>query len=203
LHSRTRPTPTALAWPVCTARVAHGHSAGSARVHSARGPRPQRWLGPVHSVRGPRLARPASACVARGCGSGHHSPGVHRGVVGGGATSTEVEQTTALENPWRRGYPPGMGVETIAHRSSLSTGRGRKTGSAMVFFDEVRAPVAGGGPATGRRWRVSSGGDAETMTAPGGMAHLAWHRPATAASSRRSDSSGCESRTAARRLRTG
>jgi hypothetical protein len=44
-----------------------------------------------------------------------------------------------------------MGVEAIAHRSSLSTGRGRKIGSAVAFSDEARAPVAGGGPATGRR----------------------------------------------------
>jgi hypothetical protein len=59
----------------------------------------------------------------------------------------------ALEHPRRRGYPPGMGVEAIAHRSSLSTGRGRKTGSATVFSDEARAPVAGGGPTMGRRER--------------------------------------------------
>jgi hypothetical protein len=47
----------------------------------------------------------------------------------------------------------GHGVETIAHRSSLSTGRGRKTGSAAAFSDEARALVAGGGPAMGRRER--------------------------------------------------
>jgi hypothetical protein len=65
----------------------------------------------------------------------------------------EVEQKTALEHPRWRGYPPGMGVEAIAHRRSLSAGRGRKTGSAAAFFDEARAPVAGGGPASG--WRES------------------------------------------------
>jgi hypothetical protein len=64
----------------------------------------------------------------------------------------EAEQKAVLEHPRWRGYPPGMGVEAIAHRSSLSTGRGRKTGST-TFIDEARAPVAGGGPATGRRER--------------------------------------------------
>jgi hypothetical protein len=46
-----------------------------------------------------------------------------------------------------------MGVKAIAHRSSSSTGRGRKTGSAAAFSDEARAPVAGGGPASGWRER--------------------------------------------------
>jgi hypothetical protein len=61
-----------------------------------------------------------------------------------------------LKHPRWRGYPPGMGVEAIAHRSSLSTGRGRKTGSAAAFSDEVRALVASGGPAMERRERVLS-----------------------------------------------
>jgi hypothetical protein len=92
--------------------------------------------------------------VARGPRrSGHRSPGARRGAAGGGATLVEVEQTTALEHPRRRGYPPGMGVEAIAHRSSLSTGRERKTGSAAAFSDEARAPVAGEGPTTERRER--------------------------------------------------
>jgi hypothetical protein len=59
----------------------------------------------------------------------------------------------ALQHPRWRGYPPGMGVEAIAHRSSMSTGRGRKTESAAAFSDEARAPVAGGGPASGWRER--------------------------------------------------
>jgi hypothetical protein len=67
-------------------------------------------------------------------------------------------------------------------------GRGRKTGSAAAFFDEARSLVAGGGPTTGRQRRVSGG--AETMTAPGGMAHLAWRRLAMEASARCSDSTG-------------
>jgi hypothetical protein len=145
--------------PSCTVRAAHAHSVGSTRVHSARDPWPQRWLGPVHSARGPRLARPASACSAcdgvvrraSACRSGHCSLGMCRGAAGGGATSVEVEQMAALEHPQRRGYPSGMGVEAIAHRSSMLMGRGRKTGSAAAFSDEVRAPVAGGGPATVRR----------------------------------------------------
>jgi hypothetical protein len=62
----------------------------------------------------------------------------------------EVEQRKALEHPRQRGHPPGMWVEAIAHRSFLPTGRGG-TGSAMAFSDEVRASVAGGGPASG--WR--------------------------------------------------
>jgi hypothetical protein len=49
-----------------------------------------------------------------------------------------------------------MEVEAIAHRSSSSTGRGRKTGSATTFSEEARALVAGGGPATGRRERELS-----------------------------------------------
>jgi hypothetical protein len=129
--------------------------------------------------------------------SGHRSLGTRRGAAGGGAIAAEVEQTTALEHPRRRGYPSGMGVEAIAHRSSLLTGRGRKTGSASAFSNEARAPVAGGGPATGRRRRVSSSGGAETTTAPGGTAHLA-----TVAPARRSDSSGGEPRIAGRWLRT-
>jgi hypothetical protein len=108
----------------------------------------------------------------------------------------------ALEHPRRRGYPPGIGVEAIAHRSSLSTRRGRKTGSAVAFSDEARAPVAGGGPTTGRWRRVSGGGGAETTTAPGGTAHLARRRSAMAASVWCSNSSGGEPRTAERQLRT-
>jgi hypothetical protein len=116
---------------------------------------------PVSTARGPWLAGPASACAARDDASqrasarrsGHRSPGTRRGAAGGGATVAEVEKTTALEHPRRRGYPLGTGVEVIAHRSSLSTGRGRKTGSAAAFSDEARAPVAGGGLATERRER--------------------------------------------------
>jgi hypothetical protein len=127
--------------------VAHAHSAGSDRGHSARGP---------------QLAGPASAYAARDgvarCASahrsGHHSPGAWCGAAGSGATVVEVEQKTVLEQPRRRGYPPGMGVEAIAHRSSLSTGRGRKTGLAAAFSNEARALVAGGGPASGWRERV-------------------------------------------------
>jgi hypothetical protein len=63
----------------------------------------------------------------------------------------EAEQKAVLEHPRWRGYLPGMGEEAIAHRSSLSTGRGRKTGSTAAFSDEVRAPVVGGGPVMGRR----------------------------------------------------
>jgi hypothetical protein len=118
----------------------------------------------VHSAHNPWLAGPASAYAARDGAarrasarrSGHRSPGVRRGAAGGGATVVEVEQATALKHPRRRGYPPGMGVEAIAHRSSLSTGRGRKTRSAEAFFDEVRASVAGGGPVMGRRERELS-----------------------------------------------
>jgi hypothetical protein len=83
------------------------------------------------------------------------SPGVCRGVAGGSATAAEAEQKAALEHPRRRGYPPGMGVEAIAHRNSLSMGRGRKTGSAAAFSDKARAPVASGGPATRRRRPVA------------------------------------------------
>jgi hypothetical protein len=175
--------------------VAHAHDAGSARVHSTHGP---------------RLAGPASACAAHdgaaqrasACRSDHHSPGMRHGAASGSATAAEAEQKVALEHPRRRGYPPVMGVDVIAHWSSLSMGRGRKTGSAAMFSDEARAPVAGGGPATGRRRRVSGGGGGgvETTTAPGGTAHLARCRPATAVSARRSDSSGGEPQTAGRRL---
>jgi hypothetical protein len=63
----------------------------------------------------------------------------------------EVEQTTALEHPRWRGYTPGMGVEAIAHRSSLSTGRGKKIGLVATFSDKARALVASGDPAS--RWR--------------------------------------------------
>jgi hypothetical protein len=43
------------------------------------------------------------------------------------------------------------------------------------------------GTSAGRQRRVSDGVSVETMTAPGGMAHLARHRQATAASARRLD----------------
>jgi hypothetical protein len=108
----------------------------------------------------------------------------------------EAEQKAALEYPRRRGYPPGMGVEAIAHRSSLSMGRGRKTGSAAAFSDEARALVADGGPAMGRRRRVSGGSDAKMTMALGGTAHLARHRPTTTALAWRSDSIGGAPRTA-------
>jgi hypothetical protein len=62
-----------------------------------------------------------------------------------------------------------MGVETIAHWSSLSTGRGRKTGSAVTFSNEVRSPVAGGGPATGRRERISADGRHEKCGGVGAL----------------------------------
>jgi hypothetical protein len=130
-------------------------------LHSARGPRSQHRLGPCAqrarptatalAQPGAQRARPATARRVSARRSGHRSPGVRRGAAGGGATATEVEQTMALEHPRRRGYPPGMRVETIAHRGSLSTGR--KTGSTAAFFDEARAPVAGGGPASGWRER--------------------------------------------------
>jgi hypothetical protein len=67
----------------------------------------------------------------------------------------EVEQGNTLEHPRWRGHPPGMWVEVVAHRSFLPTGRG-KTGSAAVFSDEVRAPRADGGPASGWRGRGRS-----------------------------------------------
>jgi hypothetical protein len=124
LHSGTWPTPTAPARPVCTARVAH--------VLSGR----------------PRSAWP----VTTRCGARAHT-GAVTALRARVATVTEVEQTMALEHPRRRGYPPGMGVEAIAHRSSLSTGRGKKTGSVAAFSDEARASVAGGGPASGWRER--------------------------------------------------
>jgi hypothetical protein len=114
----------------------------------------------VRAARGlpgrPWPVRPATARRASARWSEHRSPGARRGAADGGAIAAEVEQTTALEHPRWRGYPPGMGVEAIAHRSSLSMGRGRKTGSAVAFSDEARAPVAGGGPATGRRKRELS-----------------------------------------------
>jgi hypothetical protein len=81
----------------------------------------------------------------------------------------EVEEMMALKHPRWRGYPLGMGVETIAHRSSMSTGRGRKTGSAAAFSDEVRAPVSGGGPATGRRERISTNGMREKRGGAGAL----------------------------------
>jgi hypothetical protein len=173
--------PRALARPVFTAHVAHGRSGGSARctARAARG-LPGR----------PRPERPATAWRASARQSGHRSPGARRGAAGSSTTAVKAEQKAALEHPRRRGYPPGMWVEVIAHRSSLSTGRGRKTGSAAAFSDEARAPVAGGGPAMGRRRRVSGGGGAETTTAPDGTTHLARRRLTTAASARHSDSSG-------------
>jgi hypothetical protein len=117
--------------------VAHLHSVGSAHVHSARGP---------------RLAGPASACAARDCAalhvsahrSDHCSPGVCRGAAGGGATMAEVEQGKALEHPRRRGHPPGMWVEAVAHRSFLPTGRGE---------NQIGSGVLGRGVGSGGRQR--------------------------------------------------
>jgi hypothetical protein len=82
-------------------------------------------------------------------------------------------------------------------------GRGRKTRLPVAFSDEARAPVAGGGPATGRPRTISGGGGAETTTTPGGTAHLARRGSATVASARCSNSSGGEPRTAGRWLQTG
>jgi hypothetical protein len=113
--------------PFAQLRVAHAHSTGSAYVHSARGP----WLAGL-----------ASACAARAGAARERTP--ERSALSG---------HTLLEHPRWRGYPPGMGVEAIAHWSALSTGRGKKTGSAVVFSDEARAPVASGGPASGWRER--------------------------------------------------
>jgi hypothetical protein len=116
----TGPKPRSAQW-----RVAHAHSAGSARLHSGAWPTSER--------------SPLSGRASR--------RGWRRRYIGGGGANA------ALEHPRRRGYPPGMGVEAIAHRSSLSTGRERKTGSAAAFSDEARAPVAGEGPTTERRER--------------------------------------------------
>jgi hypothetical protein len=108
----------------------------------------------AHGLPGrPRPARPATARRVSAHRSCHRSPGAWRGMAGGGATVVEVEQKMALQHPRRRGYPLGMGVEAIAHRSPLSTGRGRKTGSTTAFSDEARALVAGGGPVSGWRER--------------------------------------------------
>jgi hypothetical protein len=122
---------------VCTARVAHDHSTGSARCTA-------------------RAARDGVARRASARRSSHRSLGACHGTACGGATAAEVEQMVALEHPRWRGYPPGMGVEAIDHRSSSSTERGRTTGSAAAFSDEARAPMASGGPATGRRKREQS-----------------------------------------------
>jgi hypothetical protein len=120
--------------------VAHAHSTSSACVHR------------VHS---PRLAGPASACVARDGAARERTPelsplsgrGRRRRYNGGGGAKDGARAPTAER------LPTGHGVEAIAQRSSLSTGRGRKNGSAAAFFDEARAPVARGGPASG--WRES------------------------------------------------
>jgi hypothetical protein len=58
----------------------------------------------------------------------------------------------ALEHPRRRGYPPGMGVDEIAHAfmvDELATERGRKTGLTAAFSDEARAPMADDSPTSG------------------------------------------------------
>jgi hypothetical protein len=148
--------------------MAHVHSAGSALVHSA------------HCQ---RLAGPASACTARdgaaqrACAhrSGHHSPGAHRGADGCGATMAEVEQRTALEHPQRRGHPPGMWVEAIAHRSFLSTGRADKPGRRR------RSPMRWGlrwpaGTASEWRGRESSGSSVPGEKAARGGARGSAHR---------------------------
>jgi hypothetical protein len=162
---------------------------------------------PVHSARSMRLAGPASACAARDMAlrasarrSGHRSPGTHRGAASGDATTAEVVQTAALEHSRRRGYPPGMGEGAIAHRSSSSTGRGRKPARRQCFSDEVRAPVAGGGPTTGRREREVSSALHGRETVRGGLGRRspwAWSRRR-----RRPDSDGLQTR-AGRRLQTG
>jgi hypothetical protein len=109
----------------------------------ACGPHPQRRLGQCAQCVRPTACR--ASLGLRGLR--------RRGADGGGTTVAEVEQKTTLEHPRRRGYPSGMEVDAIAHRSSLSMGRGRKTRSAAVFFNEARAPVAGGGPMSGWRER--------------------------------------------------
>jgi hypothetical protein len=102
----------------------------------ARGPRPQCRLGlwvqrawPMATVLarpGAQRARPTTVRRTSARWSCHRAPGALRGAASGGATAAEVEQTTVLEHPQPRGYPPSMGVEAIAHQSSMSTGRGEK-----------------------------------------------------------------------------
>jgi hypothetical protein len=129
--------------------MGHVHSAGSARVRTARGP----WL-----------AGSASACASHDCTalrvsaqrSDHRSPGARRGAAVGGATMAEVEQGKALEHPRRRGHPPGMWVEAVAHRSFLPREGGKTRSAVAAFSDEVRAPAVGGGPTSGWRGRGSS-----------------------------------------------
>jgi hypothetical protein len=189
--------------------MAHGHSASSARAHSARGPRPQRWLGPVHSARDPWLTGPASAYAARDGAARERTP--ERSPLSGHASrhgrwwcySGGGRAKGGARVPTAERLPAGHGGGGDSSPELLVDGEGRKTGSAAAFSDEARAPVADGGPAMGRRRRVSGGSDAKTTTALGGTAHLARHRPTTTASAWRSDSIGGAPRTAGRRLQIG
>jgi hypothetical protein len=98
---------------------------------TATGPKPR-------SARLHSRAWPTPTALAQPVGTAHS---------GGGGVKGGTRAPTAERLPTRHG------VEAIAHWSSLSTGRGRKTGSMAAFSDVVRAPVAGGGPTTGRRER--------------------------------------------------
>jgi hypothetical protein len=148
--------------------MAHVHSTGSSRVRTARGP----WL-----------AGSASACASRDCTalrvsaqrSGHRSPGARRGAVVGGATVAEVEQGKALEHPRRRGHPPGMWVEAVAHRSFLPREGGKTRSVVAAFSDEVRAPAVGSGPTSGWRGRGSSAQQSPEKKQQGGCSGSA-HR---------------------------
>jgi hypothetical protein len=81
----------------------------------------------------------------------------------------KVEQGEALEHPRRRGHPPGMWVEAIAHRSFLPTGKAGETGSAAAFSDELRAPAVGGSPVSGWRGRGSSAQQSTEKKRQGGV----------------------------------
>jgi hypothetical protein len=132
-------------------------------------------LSPVAQCTRPTPTAPARPGALRTCptacraGLGLCGPRWRGARVHAGAVTALRARITVLEHPRRRGYPPGMGVEAIAHWSSLSMGRGRKTRSAAAFSDEARAPVADNGPATGRRERISVDGRREKRGGAGAL----------------------------------
>jgi hypothetical protein len=144
----------------------------------ARGPRPQRWLGPCAQRARPTataLARPG--CTARAAHGLPGRPRPARPVTARRGTRAHAGAVTALRARVMVRPAVVLQWQRWSKRRCSSTHGGeatrraweRKSGSAAAFSNKVRAPMAGGGPATGRRERVSGGG-AETTMAPGGTA---------------------------------
>jgi hypothetical protein len=114
----TGPKPRSAQW-----RVAHAHSAGSARLHSGTWPTPER--------------SPLSGRASR--------RGWRRRYSGGGGANGSARAPTTERLPVGHGGVGDSSPELLVD--------GARAPVAAAFSDEARAPVAGEGPTTERRER--------------------------------------------------